>query len=217
MSETVEAGSEPLSPEEAAATIEKAAGYEAPLRRRTEGVTWMIWGLVPAGIQLSFDAAWSYVEHSWPGWLDPVILLGWPILGILMTFAVWRIAVLNQPGVRVHRWRSVLGAVLWLPVVYAAMGVTFLVSGIGWHGAFLPLVGIGVTWLVLGATNAFKATPTGRRTLVAIGAVILAVAVAIYASVDITSQPGTDLTTLAAILVGGGVPVIAGLWQSLRG
>lgn len=217
MAETAEAGTGELTPEQAAATIEQARGFEEPLRRRTEGVTWMIWGLVPAGIQLSFNAATAYVSHPFPGWLDPMILLGWPLLGITMTYAVWRIAVLNKPGLSGHRWRSMLGAALWLPAVYASMGLTFMLFGVGWHGAFLPLVGIGATWLVLGATNTFKATPTGRKVLVAIGAIILGVAVGIAATVDLASDVGTDLTQLAAIFVAGGIPVLAGLIQSVRG
>lgn len=217
MTETAQGAGESLTPEQAAATIEEARGFEEPLRRRTEGVTWMIWGIVPAGIQLSFDAAGDYMTHGWPGWVDPLILLGWPLLGIAMTYAVWRIAVLDKPGLSRHRWRSLLGAVLWLPLVYAGIGLTVLLFGIGWEGAFLPLVGIGASWLVLGATNAFKATPTGRRVLVAVGAIILAVALGIAASVDITSDLGTDLTQLAAIFVAGGVPILAGLWQSIRG
>lgn len=216
MAETAEAGTGELTPEQAAATIEQARGFEEPLRRRTEGVTWMIWGIVPAGIQLSFDAAKDYVQ-PFPGWLDPLILLGWPLLGIAMTYAVWRIAVLNKPGLSGHRWRSMLGAALWLPAVYASMGLAFMLFGVGWQGAFLPLVGIGATWLVLGATNTFKATPTGRKVLVAIGAIILGVAVGIAATVDLASDVGTTLTELAAIFVAGGVPVLAGLIQSVRG
>lgn len=217
MSQTVEAEGEHFTPQEAAETIERASRFDAPLRRRTEGVTWMIWGLVPAGIQLSYDAVSSYVEHGWPGWVDPVILLGWPLLGLLLTYAVWKIAVLDRPSLHRYRWRSLVGALLWLPVVYAAMGATFFLTGIGWHGAFLPLVGIGATWLVLGATNAFKATETGQRALIVSGAVILVAAVAIYGLVDITSDRGEDITQLAAILIGGGVPFVAGLWQSLTG
>lgn len=217
MTETADARGTDLTPAEAAQTIERARGYEEPLRRRTEGVTWMIWGLVAAGIQLSFNAVHDYVSHGWPGWVDPIILLGWPLVGLLMTFGVWRIAVLDRPGLRQHRWRSLLGAALWLPLAYLGIGLTFLITGIGWEGAFLPLVGIGVTWLVLGAANVFKATPTGRRNLVAIGAIILATTIGIALAVDVTSDLGSDITQLAAIFVAGGVPFLAGLLQSVRG
>ncbi len=216
MSETgkVEAGA--LTPEEAAETIEQAQGYEEPLRRRTEGVTWMVWGLVPAGIQLSYDASLDYI-HGFPWWLNPLILLGWALIGILFTYAVWRIAVLDRPGVREHRWRSILGGALWLPIVYAGMGLAFVVTDVGWQGAFLPLVGIGLTWLVLGLTNVFKATSIGRRTIVAVGAAILLVATTIAILVDLSSAMGRNLTQLAAIFAGGGIPFVAGLWQSLHG
>lgn len=217
MTETARGAGEQLTPEQAAETIERARSFERPLRRRSEGVTWMIWGIVPAGIQLSFNAANSYVHHPFPGWLDPLILLGWPLLGVLFTYAVWRIAVLDRPGLSRHRWRSLIGAALWLPTVYAAMGLAVWLLGLGWHGAYIPFLGIGAGWLVLGATNAFKATPTGRRTLLAIGTLLLATAVGIGLTVDLASDFGRDLTQLAAIFVAGGVPFLAGLWQSVRG
>lgn len=215
MSET--ANTEGLTPQQAAQTIEKARSYEAPLRRRTEGVTWMIWGVVPAGIQLSFDAVADYAPQGGAGWVHPVILLGWPLVGLLLTFAVWRIAVLDRPSLSRYRWRSVFGAALWLPLAYAGMGLALAISGIGWQGAFLPLVGIGITWLVLGAANVFKATPTGRRTLLLVGVLVLATALGIAAVLDVESSLGRDVTQLAAIFVAGGVPFLAGLWQTVRG
>lgn len=207
---------EPLTLEEAARTIEAARGYEGPLRRRTEGVTWMIWGLVAAGIQLSFEAAGDLLQGDWPIWLDPVILIGWPVLGVLMTYAVWRIAVLDRPGLRGYRWRSILGSLLWLPVVYVAMAAVYLL-GVPWSGALIPLIGIGLTWLTLGLADAFKSTRWGRGTLVVVGGIILVTGLLVGISVDLTTSAGRDLSALLVILVAGGVPLLAGLLQTLRG
>lgn len=218
MTGTTHAGSE-LTPEQAASTIEQARSYEEPLRRRTEGVTWMIWGLVPAGLQLSFDATDAY-GATLPGWMDPVLSLGWMAMGLLFTFAVWRIAVLDAPGLRESRWRSLLGVAAIVPGVWLVIGgVSALAAsaGLDVDHTYLALVGLASAWTLLGATNPFQATPRGRRTLLAIGATMILVATLIPFSGGFAGLPLWKVQRLSLIVVAGGIPIVAGLWQNLAG
>lgn len=215
MSEPAEV--EGFSPEEAARTIERARSYEQPLRRRTEGVTWMIWGIVTAGISLSYGAVGDYFPHpeTTPWWAFALIMLGWPLVGVLSTFATWRIAALSLPSEEDRSLRSALSGALWLPLVYLGIGGAYLL-GVGSEAAGIP-IGIGLAWLTLGALNPFRATPTGRRALLVIGAVTLTGALAFAPFASGFPHSGWPAMRALGILLGGGVPVAVGLWQSLTG
>lgn len=65
MSET--APGKGFSLQSALQALEQATRYEEPLRHRTEGVTWMLWGVVAVGIFLSYDlAAARFDVQAWP-------------------------------------------------------------------------------------------------------------------------------------------------------
>lgn len=204
---------EDLSVEEAVSTIKEAQGYELPLRRRTEGVTWMIWGLVTAGIQLSFDALGEGARAAWPYWS---ILIIWPLVGAITTTAVWNIARVHAPELQTSRIRSVLVGLAWLPVVYGVWGLLALL-GPGLQEAAFPLLAVGGAWLVLGATDLFGTTVLGRRVLlVTSGAILLAGLVVAYLAQG-AAHEGWPLAGAAMLLVGGGAPFLGGTWQALRG
>lgn len=217
MSETANADGEPLTPEQAASTIERARGYEAPLRRRTEGVTWMIWGLVTTGIALSYGVVSDYFPgyEPTPWWIFAIIMLAWPLAGVLMTFATWRIAALNLPSSEDRSLRSALSGALWLPLVYAGIGGVFVV-GIATEAAAIP-IGIGIAWLTLGALNPFQATRTGRRALIVIGGITLAGALGFAPFASSFPHQGYPAMRALTAVLGGGVPFLVGLWQTLRG
>ncbi len=222
MTETPEAGSmssqEGLSTEEALATIERATGYEEPLRRRTEGVTWILWGLVTAGIALGFGSVQEFFRtDEAPSWYYALNLVGWVAVGALATLAVWRIAGYQAASLQRHGRRSMLGGVLWLPIVYVVWGA-LVVLGFGLQEAAMIPLAIGGAWTLLGAFNLFKATETGRRSLLIIGFSILAAAT-VFA---LWSQTQPSRVTFASsnaliVLAGGGIPFVVGLYQSMRG
>lgn len=228
MTET--AGTESLSVEDAVATIEQATGYEEALRRRTEGVTWMVWGVVTGGIQMSFTAGRSFFRPFRdaraggppPGWYEPLVILGWLAVGVLLTFAVWRIASVSAPKLAPKPRRTALGGILFIALLYAAIAVLSWLAG-GMPEALFPLLAIGAAWLGAGALDVFETTSTGRRTLLVIGAVILAAgAIAVLALpwsgfLPYREELTYDAVSPLVILAGGGVPFLAGLWQTLRG
>lgn len=230
MSEAADASEADFTPEAAAETIEKARSYEEPLRRRTEGITWMIWGLVGAGIQLTFSAGHSLFRPYRPEtvhtgtapWFEPVVIGGWLLVGMTLTLAAWRVASLNTPRLSPKPKRAVLGGALFVALLYGSWGLMQWLAG-GMPQALFPTLAIGAAWLGVGALDLFETTPTGRRTLLAIGGIVLAAGV-LAALVLPWSGLGPDagrlsfdVTAPITILVGGGVPFLAGLWQSWTG
>ncbi len=77
MAESV-AGAERFDVRGAIETIDRATSYDIPLRRRTEGVTWMVWGLATAVAFLAFS---TLDPTRYVSWLPMIVL--WPLLGIL--------------------------------------------------------------------------------------------------------------------------------------
>lgn len=214
MSEHVER--EALSLSSALETIDRAQAFDAPLRRRTEGLTWMVWGLVVAVIQISFAAAdnWFGTEAQWPLWAYPLFLFGWPSIGIVTTYALWRtVGLASAAAAERSRW-SILAGALWLPLVYLGWAIV-LFLGRGVPSSAMPLLGMGFAWTLLGAFNVFRATSTGRRVLLAVGAAVFLAGV--VTSMVPAQQGGWHLAEVLIIAVGGGAPFTAGLWQTLRG
>lgn len=216
MTETAEA--EDLTPQEAARTIDRARGYEEPLRRRTEGVTWMIWGVVTLAITLSYSAIPTYYPRyeATPWFVHWLITFGWPIVGVLLTFATWRIASLTLPSLGDRSLRSAVSSALWLPLVYLGIGAVFLLDVGASEASAIP-IGIGLAWLTLGALDPFRATETGRRSLLVIGVVTLAGALAFAPFAASFPHEGWPAMRVLAGGLGGGAPFLVGLWQTLRG
>lgn len=226
MTETVEGAGEQLTPESAVQTIEEARGYEEPLRRRTEGVTWMIWGLVAAGIQLSFSALSSLFRPYTPpgvkaseGLAGTLVVPVWVVLGILLTVAAWRIASLKASDLSVRPSRVALGALVFVGVLY---GVWFLLDLAGLPEAIFPVLAIGAAWLSAGLSGILGTTEMGRGTLVAIGALVVLLGLGALAAFTVgglapNGRLTYDVTAPVTLLVAGGVPFLAGLWQSWTG
>ncbi len=219
-----------LSTREALTTIERARAYEEPLRRRAEGVTWMIWGVVIAGIQLSFsarrDLVWppgSTTEPlATPGWYDPMAVVGWLAVGMLLTFATWRIASLRAPEMAPKPRRTAIGGLIFAVFLFGSMAVLYAIAG-SMPEALFPVLSIGAAWLGVGVLDLFETTDTGRRTLIATGASILLVGtIAAFllpwgGFLQHSGQLTYEATAPVTILAGGGIPFLAGLWQSSIG
>lgn len=195
---------ETLTPQEAAAALARANRWEDRLAHRTEGISWMIWGLVSAGVWTTLQAASSLpltalgFASTWIAWL---------LAGTAMTYALWRSAALTKPAtIRPAPWWTHLvkallvgGGLLLLHYVVEPTTPAFAV-------AFIGLLWIGLALLTR------RWSPLGRRAALAIGLLILLGGVLIpYA------LAGMQAMMLAAALVTGSIPLLGGFWQTLRG
>ncbi|HVM45772.1 MAG TPA: hypothetical protein VM582_07525 [Candidatus Thermoplasmatota archaeon] len=200
------------------------AGYEEGLRRRTEGITWMIWALVFAGIAMSY---WVMGLLSPPGAEDAAAILpdrglvtpwiGWAVAGGLATAALWRGAALG--GASGLRHVAALGAIM------AGTWVLFILSwllppAISQHlYAGGPLVFFGLATLLVVATDLVPLSALGKRAARVVAAVQIACALAVGLMQAWGAMPSplpVPVELLGAILLGASW-LGAGLWQSAQG
>jgi hypothetical protein len=199
-----------LSARQAARVIQRATTYEEPLRRRMEGATWMVWGTVTAGSNLSYGLAYAL------GWSDSGLWAPWLALGILLSLAVRRIAVLSKPDVAIG-WRAGVLAMVGLAVF---MTLAYTLSTSAGHGpetsTFVGFSFMGILWMVFAAWNPHRATLRGRQVMVAIGAAIVALGAAYAWFVPVMPPSMWPQAAFVAASIGGVPPVLGGLWQVLR-
>jgi hypothetical protein len=204
-----------LSVEQAVQTIARVSAYEAPLRRRTEGVTWMVWGLVTAGLVASGSALERYgVPFSNPVYeLYPFL---WLAAGIVATKAVWSIAGVSLPPTKEGARRTALAIALAIVVTVAVWTVALVAVPISAAPAFI-LIGLATPWVVLGTINPHRATRAGRLAMIASGAALFATAFAMLPYLPSDHDAGFRLMEVLGTFVGCGAPFVAGAVQALRG
>lgn len=195
--------------------LHRALSYESSLRRRTEGITWSIWGLVLALIMLMY-AAMGDLGDTPPWWIN-ALWVPWILVGSVLTWALWRTAALSLGA---HE-RGPAGAwvtLAWIAALVAGLSIFSLPARVP-DPESLPLVAIGIAWLLAGATNLFRATDEGRRALILIGAVLCALGIALAFTLPHPDGAdavrfGLDVLRASAMAL---VPLAVGLWQALRG
>lgn len=225
---------ETFDAEQALATIDETLDRQAALRSRTEGLTWMIWGLVTAGWKLSYDAiAWIARPDGVPEDVVPILTripefspltlvpLPWVLAGGLVTYALWQTAALTEPALEEDRpagawlttgW-SVFVIVLWATLFFGLV-VPFEFPG---TADTMSLIVLGITWSTFGWVRPIHLTDRGRRVSVWIGLALLATGLVSAFAIGVDNPSGNAIATPIATLVGGGAPLLGGLWQTLRG
>ena len=198
-----DAMNETLTPRAAARVLTDAAGFEASLQQRTEGITAMVWGAVGPGIYLSY----GYAERvdAFPDWGWAVLWIPWILASTLITFALWRSAALTAPTM--HDPITPLGYLWRFTLITLAVSVVFAFWDPDHYGG--PLLVIGAMYLVLGGLNPYGMSRRGRAV-----ALVSGVAFLLIAAVAL-SLPETGLGFTLTVLVSGFTPVIAGFWQTM--
>ena len=199
--------------------LTRALSFEDGLRRRTEGLTWAIWGVVLALIFFMYAGLGAAGAEA-PWWIA-LLWVPWVLVGSAVTWALWRSAALRfaaegkQPA-------GALVTVAWIAALVVGLAAMA-------YGPRLPnpengaLLAVGIAWLVMGGTNLFRATPSGRRAILVIGAATLAFALALSFLLPAPSWGAADadltrfLHDVARAAAAASAPVAVGLWQALRG
>lgn len=197
-------------------SISHLEAFEESLRRRTEGITWMVWGLVFAGLTLSFyigdltrDAATADEPRPW-SLLFP--WFPWMLAGGVITAALWKSAALQTPTLHRPLWAT-LGGLL---AVGAATVLVFIASWAlpaGMQSAVTPLTLFGLAGLAVVATPLLRLSVAGRR--VAIAATLVQVVCGIAIGLG-GGSPNATGYTLTAVLVAA-TWIGAGLWETTQG
>lgn len=198
-----DAMTETMTPQAAARVLTDAAGYEASLQQRTEGITAMIWSAVGPGIYLTY--AYAGIRPSFPDWGYALLWIPWILAGTLITFTLWRSAALAMPHVREPR--SAWGYLWRLLAITLAMSVVFAFWDPDHYGA--PLLVIGVMYLVMAIWNPYRMSRRGRGVASVAGISFLLIA----ALAMMLPETGVGFTLV--VLLSGLIPLLSGFWQAM--
>jgi len=194
--------SETLTSAEAARLVARAQRWEGSLRQRTEGITWMVWGIATAAMFLTYE--WAGTRGA-PDWSFAVLWIPWVLAGNMTSYALWRSAALTRdPDAPTLGGRRHVGLIVVFVLVFASMS---LLRPTSWS---VPMALVGVVWSVLGLLVPGMSR-TGRLVSAVVGLAVAAVALLLTA-VDLT-EPIAGI--LAATSVGF-FALCGGLWQTLH-
>lgn len=208
------------TPLEALPLLSRALTYEDSLRRRTEGITWAIWGIVLALVFFMYAGAGALGEDGGPLWLT-LLWVPWVLAGSVLTWALWRTAALSF-GASERRPVGLVVTLAWTGAIVVGLGAMAL-------GPQLPnpensaLLSVGIAWLLMGGTNMFRATPVGRRATLFIGAatLVFGLGFSFLLPPPAWGSASEDMMRFAHDLLRGAAaalaPMTLGLWQALRG
>jgi hypothetical protein len=202
--------------EAAISTIDRAIAYTQPLRRRTEGITWVLFGLSSALFVFSYVWIWDRgYDTSYR--LMLVWLVGYAILAIGPGLLVWRVASVAGEGYAIDTKRvaaaAILVGVLLVALNYALWGI----FGATRLAIALNIVGFGgAVWAGLAIGQWSRLSSTGRRDTCVLAATMALVG---FALVYILRADATTVGLDALIFVTtmGLMPTAAGLWRLARG
>lgn len=203
--------------------LERALAYEDSLRGRTEGITWMLWGLVLGAIMFMYAGMGALYDEA-PA-LRPLLMVlwvPWVLAGAALTAALWRTAALAARAPAFAGPRGLLVAAAWVGAILLGFALVAALPHAR-NPESAPVLALGVAWLALGATNLLRATPDGRRVLLAVGATLVVAGLALVLALPAPAYGAPDEAQARFLqdLLRGGlvalVPFAAGLWQALRG
>lgn len=206
---------EPLSVEGALRTIQDLEGLEMGLYQRTEGVTWMVWGLVTAGLYASFGMARG-ASATMADWTQ-FLWAPWIAAGVTATIVLWKTAHLAAHRIPVgpHRYRSMLYFVVYFLVFWVGFFLyhRWGVGNLREPGLIMGLLALAPSLVVF----VTPATTNARRMVVAVSVVVVAAAVALAFRTYPSADDAYAVQTVAgAVCVGGGW-FLGGLWLTTKG
>lgn len=200
----------------AVSTIDRAIAYTQPLRRRTEGLTWVLYGMSSALFAISYVWMWEK-GYDYSFRIFFVWLVGYALLAIVPGLLAWRIASIAGEQYSIDARRVATAAVL--------VGVLLIAVNVGLWSVFgetrlaiaLSIVLLGdATWAGLAIAQWSRLSDSGRRDTWVLAGLMAAVGVALVyiLRADATTVDLDVLIFLASLCV---IPTAAGLWRLARG
>lgn len=124
-----------MTPTQAAEVLRDLEVHEQRLDRRTGGLTTMLWGLVSAGIFLTYNAAAAWIEAHEVHWLFSLLWMPWVAAGIGITNALWAnlsLSLRREPQTRQGTLVSLLMTGVFLALAAGVFLALDILAGIAW-------------------------------------------------------------------------------------
>ena len=212
------ANGEPLTVQGAIRTLRELEGLEIGLYQRTEGITWMLWGFVTAGIYFTFGMFGSVYEDAMPLWAR-LVWVPWVLAGVVATAAVWRSAHLSTGSP--FRWRENrrFGTLYGLVYAFLFMAGFWILTAVGqdWQlkepGLVMIILGVASTAVGFLTT----ASASARRMAALVGTIAVAAALALAFIPYSAEWQAYAYQTLAGVGILGGGWFLGGLYLTLKG
>lgn len=169
---------EVYTPGDAMAEITKLEDVHEALKRRTVGLSWMVWGIVAAAIFVSYSFVGFVAEVEAPeaATLFPFLWLPWVLLGVLTNRLLWRSVglVIALDPAEGAKW-GILTMVLFLGLIFGGMALVAALDVPITEPATV-LMAMGLATGLLGAVGGSESYDRGLA--LAGGAVLVVVALA---------------------------------------
>lgn len=219
MAET--ANGERLSVQRALQTICELEGLEPRLLLRTEGMTWMIWGLVGPGIFFTYHAFFAELGSD-SGVIFSLLWLPWVALGVIATAALWHGVHADARSGRTAKQGMLEGAAymgLFLGVMFLGFTIfAFMNDQLELREPGLVTLMLGVTMLLLAFLPYPRSSPYARRMNLVVGLLMVAAAVALGTLIDYGSADRAHFVqTIVGASVGGAGWFFGGLYLFTKG
>lgn len=204
-----------LSIQGAVATLGRMEGLHEALRRRTSGLTWMVWGLVGPGIFFTYSFWALVVEFYAPSWWRafPLLWIPWVAAGVLATLALWRSAGLVVPRVGSRR-QGLVTFLVFLVVMNLAWPLSQALDLTPVEPA-LMLGALGFASAALGIAGVNCPTREERLLTLVVGLVLLGIALLGSLALPDRDAAYAFFSIVAPLVTGAGY-FLNGLWLTLR-
>lgn len=204
-----------LDVETAISTIDKAMSYTQPLLRRTEGLTWLLFGLASALFMFSY--AWVSEKGLDPHYnLLLLFLVGYAFLSIGPALLTWRIASVMSDAYRLDARRvGATIAILALLLVASNVALWMTLEDTQLNIAMSIVIFGAAPWTGLALAQWSRLSERGRRDTWILGATMAATG---FALVYVFRAGATtiDLDMAIFAVTNGAIPAAAGLWRLVR-
>lgn len=216
--------SEEMSREEALAIVSDLSERDEALERSMAAVTWAIWGVVLAGMMLSYSV-WEAVPFDLSHTVHTLLLflfVPWVLVGTGLTHVLWRSVGIGAPTVDERLGRSIG----WGVLAAVAAGVLAALATSSIRTAFGGLVvvesaglltAVGVATLALAAQGIGCRDDRQRRVLFVGGLLVVGLTLA----VTVLAAPSHETTRRAFWVAAPAIPLavytVGGLLLARRG
>ncbi len=203
-----------MTPAEAMDALRRVEGYEESLTARAAGITGMLWGIVVAGIFMTYTAAGAPLSRAGDEWAFGLLWMPWVLVGVVATGHVW-----SAHAISLHRQASTGKGILisslytlgFLLILGGAFALFEYILDWGWNAQTVALLANADFAFIIGAIHRYHREPGGIPYMAA--ALLIGAGAFVLGALDLADAP----TGFLAAAIAGSCWFGAGLWTYRSG